>query len=91
MDIDDQVRWAIFRQSDGKCGHCRTRLKWEEFDVRGRSGGWVLEIEAEGDAGDAKGKPFCFKCIDFPHRKSSGRLYTRAGFAAAGGEPPPAE
>jgi hypothetical protein len=89
MDIDDQARWAIFQKSNGKCAHCRVRLKWEEFDIRGRSGGWLLEIDPASSAEAPSGQALCFKCVDFPGRKTSGRLYTRAGFSGGveDGEP----
>jgi len=82
MELDEQTRYAFFKNSEGKCAHCNTRLFWEEFDVRGRSGGWVLEIR-EPEDGEMEGKALCFRCNELPSRRKSGRLYTRAGFSAA--------
>lgn len=80
MELDDQVRYKLFRNTEGRCAHCHTRLHWEEFDVRGRSGGWVLEV-SQSEEGEVDGRPFCFRCHDLPNRRKTGRLYTRAGFA----------
>ena len=68
--MDDKERYEIFKVRQGRCNYCGTRLKWDAFEVRGLSGGWVIE-EAE----DGTKEALCYKCFEFPHRcKTAHRL-----------------
>ena len=61
--MDDKQRYEVFKVRQGRCHNCGTRLKWEAYETRGLSGGWVIE-EAEGKAPQA----LCYKCKEFPLR-----------------------
>ncbi len=50
--------WRLFRDQRERCATCHVRIKWEERDVRGRSGGWILAEQ------DGKLMCVCFKCAD---------------------------
>lgn len=68
--MDDKERYEIFKVRQGRCNYCGTRLKWDAFEVRGLSGGWVIE---EGE--DGTKEALCYKCFEFPHRgKTAHRL-----------------
>jgi len=68
--MDDKARYEVFKSHQGKCHYCGTRLKWEAFEVRGLSGGWVLEEQDDGTH-----QALCYKCLEFPHRgKTAHRL-----------------
>lgn len=59
----DQI-WGIFRDQNGRCANCRARLLWDERDIRGRAGGWVLsEKKGEGED-EAEQRIICFRCKD---------------------------
>ena len=74
--VDDTVRYAIFKKRTGRCQHCGTRLSWDEFGVRGRSGGWVLEmLEEPPEEPENQGLALCFKCLDFPNRGKTGKVF----------------
>ncbi len=77
QNVDDQTRYAIFRKRNGRCQHCGTRLKWEEFGIRGRSGGWVLEMHKEADEAEPaeRGLALCYKCLDFEGRGRTGKVW----------------
>lgn len=61
---DENERWKLFRGSNGKCVSCGTRLKWENYDVRGLSGGWLID-EGEEDRPEPAAS-MCFRCSDHP-------------------------
>ena len=68
--MDEKARYEVFKVRQGRCHYCGTRLKWEAYEVRGLSGGWVIE-EQEGEAPQA----LCYKCLEFPQRgKTAHRL-----------------
>ena len=75
-EVDEKVRYAIFRKRQGKCQHCGVRLKWDEYGVRGRSGGWALEVHEhdEDTAPEQRGLALCFRCLEFPNRSKSGKV-----------------
>ena len=41
--MDDKQRYEVFKVRQGRCHYCGTRLKWENYGVRGLSGGWTIE------------------------------------------------
>ncbi len=55
--------WRLFRDQKERCAGCGARLIWEERDVRGRSGGWLL-AEERSDAGDMRPACICFRCSE---------------------------
>ena len=64
--MTENMRYRIFRKLNGRCHHCGTRLRWEFFEVRGRSGGWVLNAE---DSAGPDGSALCYRCHELPDRK----------------------
>jgi len=70
--MDDKARYALFRSMNSKCHHCGTRLEWDAFEVRGLSGGWIVEEDE-----DAQGQPLiqalCYKCAEFEGRGKTAR------------------
>ena len=68
--MDDKERYEIFKKFQGRCHYCGIRLKWEAFEIRGLSGGWVIE-----DQDDGSKQALCYKCKEFPQRgKTAHRL-----------------
>lgn len=68
--MDDKQRYEVFKVRQGRCHYCGIRLKWENYEIKGLSGGWTIE-EKEGEAPQA----LCYKCFEFPQRgKTAHRL-----------------
>ena len=68
--MDEKERYDIFKIRQGRCHYCGTRLKWDAFEVRGLSGGWVIEDQPDGTK-----QALCYKCLEFPMRgKTAHRL-----------------
>lgn len=67
-----QVVWRLFRDQRERCAGCGVRLGWEERDVRGRSGGWVLAAERTA-AGEDVPACVCFRCSE--HEGPKTRFY----------------
>ena len=68
--MDDKEKYEVFKVRQGRCHYCGTRLKWEAFEVRGLSGGWVIEDQEDGSK-----QALCYKCFEFPQRgKTAHRL-----------------
>ena len=68
--MDEKERYEVFKIRQGRCHYCGTRLKWDAFEVRGLSGGWVIEDEDDGSK-----QALCYKCFEFPQRgKTAHRL-----------------
>ena len=64
---DEEARWKIFRSNDGRCICCGARLKWENHEIKGLDGGWLVD---EGEEEDPKpAAPCCFRCQDHPIAK----------------------
>ena len=61
---DEEQRWKIFLSTKGRCVSSGVKLTWEDYNVRGRSGGWVID---EGDEDEPQpAAPMSFKCLDHP-------------------------
>ena len=86
--MDDKERYEVFKIRQGRCQYCGTRLKWEAFEVRGLSGGWVIEAQDDGSK-----QALCYKCFEFPQRgKTAHRLtINEEQRPTAGGEASPQE
>lgn len=69
--MDDKERYEVFKIRQGKCQYCGTRLKWDAYEVRGLSGGWVIEEQDDG----AK-QALCYKCFEFPQRGKTAHQLT---------------
>ncbi len=68
--MDNKQRYEVFKVRQGRCHYCGTRLNWDAYEVRGLSGGWVIE-EKDGE----KPQALCYKCFEFPQRgKTAHRL-----------------
>ena len=68
--MDDKARYALYRSMNGKCHHCGTRLEWDAFQVRGLSGGWIVEEDADSDP---PAQALCYKCSEFEGRGKAAR------------------
>ena len=89
--MDEKERYEVFKVRQGRCHYCGGRLKWDAFEVRGLSGGWVIETDADG-----KHQALCYKCFEFPQRGKTAHRLTiseeqRSTAAAMGVDTPSAE
>jgi len=69
--MDEKERYEIFKIRQGRCHYCGVRLKWEAYDVRGLSGGWVVEKQSDGSH-----QALCYKCFEFPQRGATAHRLT---------------
>ncbi len=89
--MDDKERYEIYKIRQGRCHYCGTRLNWDAFEVRGLSGGWVIEDQEDGSK-----QALCYKCFEFPQRGKTAHRLTineeqRSTAASMGLDVPPAE
>ncbi len=78
-DATLEAVWRLFRDQRERCAGCGVRLKWDEREVRGRAGSWVLAEEDE-PTGGRKPACVCYRCAEHEGPK------TRFHFNLEGGE-----
>ncbi len=47
MALDDKERWELFKSTQNRCAYCGSRLIWDNYQVKGLQGAWLVDDPSE--------------------------------------------